>query len=393
MSLSIPPLVPPAITSPFSLGTPPSQKAGVRPISFVMVDKSVAGGYTSSVSLTIRPEELTRTDVSRMTVQQTLGGAWADDFGPGLSTINIAGHTGWRGAGGSDGMALFSMLKNQVFDDWHARRNQARRAGKDPSQVQLTFADALDSNTDIVAPMNFVLRRSKSRPLLMQFQISMISLQIPFVDTAASAASMLNDLGLTSLASAVTEISNAIGQVKNFINQNIIAPVTAFMHTAVSVFNAVMTASNAIVGQVLGIATSIAQTGLNLFHTLGAVASLPSILVGQIMGVAGAFSNVFCVLKNAIKTASVYQDFTALYGASNCSSTVGGSPISSYVKNGTNPFYDVVGTASKPPVTVSPQAQTSLQIVNNTDPVLSPLSSAALSGHLINISNGVKVSA
>src|SRR5277367_3573779 len=75
---------------------PPSQKVGSAPISFIFIDGSIPAPNTWTLNLVIRPEELTRTDPSRMTVQQTLGGAWADDFGPGLGSINISGTTGWR---------------------------------------------------------------------------------------------------------------------------------------------------------------------------------------------------------------------------------------------------------------------------------------------------------
>ena len=76
---------------------PKSQKAGDRPISFVLAEYSKSD--IQEYKFVIRPEELSRMDPSRVTVHQTLGGerlGWADDFGQGLPTINISGHTGWR---------------------------------------------------------------------------------------------------------------------------------------------------------------------------------------------------------------------------------------------------------------------------------------------------------
>src|ERR1019366_2426807 len=119
------------------LPPPSSQKAGDCPISFLLWDTANSPSTKVRATLNIRPEELTRTDVSRVTVQQTLGGAWADDFGPGLAQINISGHTGWRGNRSGDGAALFTALKANVFDNWHAQRNKAVKAGKDPKDVTL----------------------------------------------------------------------------------------------------------------------------------------------------------------------------------------------------------------------------------------------------------------
>ena len=74
---------------------PTSQKAGVRPISFVLVDGNA--GTTVSISLSIRPEDLTRTEPTTATAQRTLGGAWVDNFGPGMdmaATDSDAYHAG-----------------------------------------------------------------------------------------------------------------------------------------------------------------------------------------------------------------------------------------------------------------------------------------------------------
>jgi len=150
---------------------PTSQKAGFRPISFLL-SNGVTGTLTS-IDLLIRPEELTRSAPSRLSATQTFGGAWVDNFGPGLVGINIAGHTGWRGGLFADGFELFQELKTTVFDQWHSQRAAAVAAGQDPAQIQLIFSDALDANVDIVVPNVFTLRRNRTRPLLMMYQIGM----------------------------------------------------------------------------------------------------------------------------------------------------------------------------------------------------------------------------
>src|ERR1035437_1247118 len=85
----------------------PTDQSG-RVIFFRLVDMGSGGGdiydspspskigISNGHTLTVNPEDLTVTEPSRVAVQQTMGGAWVDSFGPGLRTINISGVTGWR---------------------------------------------------------------------------------------------------------------------------------------------------------------------------------------------------------------------------------------------------------------------------------------------------------
>lgn len=150
---------------------PPSQKN--RLIGFA--------GTVGAMELVIRPEELTRFEPSRLAVQQTLGGAWADSFDRGIIQIRISGTTGWHGGpadgGQLSGEAQFLLLRQTAFIQWHSQRAAIVAGGGDPSVVTLVFIDSLDGHVDVVAPKSFTLRRSKSRPLLMQYQIEMLVLQ------------------------------------------------------------------------------------------------------------------------------------------------------------------------------------------------------------------------
>lgn len=148
-----------------------------RPIGFA--------GTGGNFEFIIRPEELTRFEPSRLAVQQTLGGAWIDGFDRGIITIKIQGHTGWRGAApvgagsftATSGIEQFNKLRANSFINWHAERARIVAGGGDPNQVELIFIDTLNGYTDLVAPKSFTLRRSKSRPLLMQYSIEMLVLQ------------------------------------------------------------------------------------------------------------------------------------------------------------------------------------------------------------------------
>lgn len=106
-----------------------------------------------------------------MNVVQTLGSAWVDAFGPGIAQIVIAGHTGWAGGkSGPDWESQFRQLHEAAFKGW----NECVEATKDPESVEVLFVDTLDSRVARVVPKNFTLRRNKSRPLLVQYNITFL---------------------------------------------------------------------------------------------------------------------------------------------------------------------------------------------------------------------------
>lgn len=379
--------------------TPSSQKASDKPISFLLWN-TLTNPAPTEIMLAVRPEELTRTDPSRVAVQQTLGGAFGDSFGPGLSMINISGNTAWRaGADGNDGVARFLALKASVFDQWHAQRALAVTAGNDPNQVQLIFLDHLDQIGAVVIPNQFVLRRSKSRPLLMMYQISMTVIAEPGITASSPLASALGastlSLGLASLTSSINSITSYALAAQNFINRELLAPVQSFMTQTAQLYSSVnraIASVDGIASSLINVAATTAQAGANLFHTLAAVADLPSNIMSQLMGVASAYTNVLCLLKNAFSGQSVYQDYTPLFGASNCSSTNGGSGISAFA--GENPFYSVFPmSANLTPLTLTTQAQTSMTVLANSDPVLAPMSQPVLTSTVTSIANGMTVTA
>jgi hypothetical protein len=109
------------------------------------------------------------------------------------------------------------------------------------------------------------------------------------------------------------------------------------------------------------------------------------------MGLASAFTNIGCLLKNALTGQNVYQDYTPLFGASNCSSTAGGSPISAYSQK--NAFESIAPmSASAPgPVALTPAAQASLSELAHMDPVLAPYTPAQLAAAVKAANDGMTV--
>jgi hypothetical protein len=324
----------------------PNQKAEDRPISFVL-HNTAKGTDPVELALVIRPEDLTRTEVSRMAVTQTLGGAYVDNFGEGVPTVQISGHTGWGAGNRPDGRQAFFELHDQIFKQWHQQRAEAVEANLDPDKVKLIFNDVLDSFTWVVAPQNFVLRRSRSRPLLSQYQISLSFVSYDVAETlsaldALKQKQLLNGskkLGaLESLAASIKKITKSIADKITKVLGPIRSAVDKFTQLTTSVLHAV----NDIVLGVLSVPAALATQALLLAQSLtrGRVEHLPrgwrpsrrfrSITKAYFMQVAGAFENAFCVLKNVLKPNLLLPNYDDLYGGSNCSSTSGGHALSPY---------------------------------------------------------------
>ena len=380
----------------------PNQKAEVRPISFVL--HNMAFGFAPvHVPLVIRPEDLTRTDTSRLTTTQTLGGAWADNFGPGLPTVQISGHTGWGAGDRQNGLEAFQFLYDEVFKQWHAHRAAVLKLGMDPDLVKLIFSDQLDGFTWVVAPQNFVLKRNKSRPLLSQYQISLTYLSDDVAETMSALKSMsplqaLDELekdGLESLVSSIEKIGEFIkagitkflGPIKAAFDK-VVALTAKVLNAVKRVIGTVKGVVNAVTSGLIGIATSLTRAAANVTNMITSIMSLPQQIKAQFQRVGSAFNNAFCVLKNVFRKRKFIPNYDDLFGASNCSSTAGGRPISKYAFENPFPTYY---PESKSGISVSTTANASLNKLNSADPVLKPLTVTQIGSELDRVNAGVVV--
>jgi hypothetical protein len=207
---------------------------------------------------------------------------------------------------------------------------------------------------------------------------------------------------LASLLSSINKLINAAKNVVRFVN-GIVSQVTSYMQAATNIFQSVsnlIVSAQAIPQSLLVAAKAMALAGTVMFATIAAATDNSTVQTAASMSTASDFSNVFCLFSNAVNRQQTYPDYTPLYGASNCSSTNGGSPVSPYAD--TNPFYAVVGapqnapviaaaTVAPPSVTMTPAAQQSLSLIANADPVLAPMSIASLGTAASTIAAGVSV--
>lgn len=386
---------------------PYDQRAGVRPIAFLL---QTLGGFSAPVTLKVRPEDLTRTEPSRVAVNQALGRGvqgWVDNFGPGLPSCVISGHTGWRNSYGSgeDGAEAFETLNTLVMKDYHEAKQKAIDSGTDPAFVKLLFIDMLDNFSWNVVPEQFVLRRSRSRPLLFQYNMNLRAIStdldnplmlLPFSGSLST--------GLGALDAIVSKIEGYANTIKDWIAKAvafkdkalavIAAPVAAFTSLSARVFGAVngvisagQNGISSTANSLIGIAGDIAKVGTNLNRTISNIAGIPASLKADLGSVAAAYSEAYCIFKNSLKPRETYDDYSDLYGASNCSSTTGGRPASSYTTS--NAFSAI--QAVDAPIMLSSGARSSITTLGNADPVLAPISLGEVGRHVNLINAGVTI--
>lgn len=389
--------------------TTPNQKADARPI-FFMLHNTASDAPPVKLDLVIRPEELTRTEVSRASVNQTLGGAWLDNWGPGVPSVSISGTTGWGQGARRNGQEEFVRLHETIFQRWHAERATALRHGFDPDKVKLLFCDDLDGFTWVAAPMNFVLRRSKTRPLLSQYQINLSWLADGVADRKAAEAAIkalaestamkkpagFLDKVKASLASALSKIKEFAAKIKGAIGavlgpiQKAVAAITELTATALSFVLDVIATGMSVVTEVtdglFNIATNLTRAAGNVTSMIQSVLSIPTRIKAEFARVTSAFQNAFCVMKNAFRGRKSLPDYSELCGASLCSSTAGGRPISRFDRE--NPFPVLLPIEAAKSKVSSAAAQAINRLVG-MDPVLAPPPMTQVHADLNTISSGV----
>lgn len=390
-----------------SIKAPTNQKADARPIAFVLDDN---GQIRDPVTLKIRPEDLSRQEPSRVSVHQTLGrkiSGWVDNFGLALPTCTIVGHTGWRASGYSavDGVAAFQALNKLVMHDYHNAKQKAIEDGIDPAGVKLLFVDMLDDFAWSVTPMQFVLRRSKSRPLLMQYNISLQAIatqvDVPVVllpdqgNTMAGLTRLsaaLESLGLLTadmngaIAAAVAAAGSGMDAVAGYVN-GFTSTANAALKEVYSVVSSINQGEVDLANRAIAIARDISTVGINVFRTLSAIRDLPNHLRAEMSRVAAAYNEMLCIFSNALRPKKTYEAFDGLYGASNCSSTTGGRAASQYANS--NPFSSMQTGAGT--ITITSAAGAAITALKSSDPVLAPMAIQEVGRNLNEINSGLSV--
>jgi len=133
-----------------------------------------------------RPEDMSYTHPTRSAAIHTMGGAYVDDFGSGITQISLRATTGYKmgsiqdvtGAVGlAAGDVMLFNLRDALINAYHQERKDLAANQQDPELVQLLLVDTLNLAVWVVYPREFQVQRNKQRPMLYQYVLSLWGLE------------------------------------------------------------------------------------------------------------------------------------------------------------------------------------------------------------------------
>ncbi|WP_293372286.1 hypothetical protein [Nevskia sp.] len=378
--------------------TPTSQKSDQRPIGFTLLQNGqiVPGGQ---LTLIIRPEELSRDEPSRLSVQQTIGGAYLDHYGVGISTISIQGNTGWRAGIAEDGGQHFQRLRASIFHRWHELREEQQGRG-DPDRVEMIFTDTLDEIAVVVAPQSFRLQRSKTKPLLYQYAMKMVVLRdaavppVPVAEFERRSAGRVGSAAMEALATSMITRAALAAEVRTLFDPatrvlaDLVDGSAAILGAVMGLTQAGIDAFDAVSAPVIFASRQVELATRNLVQALIEPLALTERIKRTLREVYSNAAEAYCNLTNSFQPNGQYLDFTGLFGASNCSSTTGGRPLSDFA--GENPFLSLYPSRSAP-VMLSLDAQSAINEATQDVLILQTRSPQSLMDLVRRISAGIVV--
>jgi hypothetical protein len=117
-------------------------------------------------TLLVNPEDMQVDEPARVTVTQTLGGAFVTDFGQGLPTVTISGTTGYKKRTNAEGRETDGF---EEFKNFRDRIYRGFISENDP-KLSLYWYNWEDDEYYQIQPTNFRLMRNKAEPLLYRYE-------------------------------------------------------------------------------------------------------------------------------------------------------------------------------------------------------------------------------
>jgi hypothetical protein len=271
------------------------------------------------ITLFLNPESFTQTEPSRITVTQTKGGAFVDNFGAGLKTIVIQGITGYKpkfivtpgmGRGMVSGHDHFIQLR-KMYRDWLGGSE------KDPSDMMKFYNHADDEAYQVIITQ-FTLQRAVARPLLYQYNIQMTCVDDLSQAHLAESDSVIKELvnvedRLPSILSSLTDgvgfitgiLSGAGLAISGLTNlpglSNLSGLISGLSSTAMSGLANLSNAATSWAGKIVG-GMQFFDTVSSTYKTVSSVMSDTANLVSDVQmfasGIAAFIAQPFEIVQN-----------------------------------------------------------------------------------------------
>lgn len=124
------------------------------------------------------PDDYSDSTSMRVTVTQTRGGYWVEDYGEGIREIQLRGNTGFRklkvgqGSEVTDGKQLIKKLAHFIHMHNNERRYRNNK-GSDFRKLVMVYHMFADDIHLVVQPTNFTINRSKNNPMMYMYSLNL----------------------------------------------------------------------------------------------------------------------------------------------------------------------------------------------------------------------------
>jgi hypothetical protein len=199
---------------------------------------------------------------------------------------------------------------------------------------------------------------------------------------------------LTGIAAGQGIAGSILGGMKSVLGPlassgaSFLAMSQSLLTTVTGAVSAVGNIVSAPLGAIYLLAMSVQQAGRNVFASLASIAGLPASVAYQINSIVAGFQAAYCNLVNGFDQLRRMFDLDPLFGASNCSSTGGGRPPSTFTQARTNPFASIYAATATATVQTPASAQATASAVAS-DPLTTSRTNAQAAVVLTDIRDGI----
>jgi hypothetical protein len=268
------------------------------------------------LTLPLGPQRQTFIEPARTTANQTLGGYYLEEWGPGIKPITLAGHTGFAvkvaypGAPAMDGYEGFMALVEMFRTYFQVARENSRRKEDEGERLEMNlYLWEEDEAWRVVPSGPDALRRERSAqaPLRFDFSLSLMGVENLRDRPVPLWTGLLAPPGMDVLITAMRESQN---WMNNVLNTPIIAGISlnsaagsigaalASMREKVSAVRQTIEGGLAGAKAALGPIMSVATEARNLMREVSAALAAGQMAANVALDIARGARHIYCTAKN-----------------------------------------------------------------------------------------------